>query len=1549
MRRAFPASWICALALVLCLGAPVAGAKVVHDEVGSFKVEGLPLDIAADHSGGPSDGDVYTAMFPSTVLKLSPTGEPLTTITGTETPAGSFGFRQSGTFTFSGIAIDSSAGINKGDLYAADIEHGVVDKFDEAGKFVCQITARKPVSSEEEKDECNGAAGSATTAGSIEPIALTVNAAGDLFVADAAHTAVDKFGPQGEFIEEITDPDITNPTKLALAPSGALYIVNGGNFFAGGTDVVKDSGGSFTVVESSEPRGVAVDPTTADLYAQDNSAEGAGVGRIDEYDSTGSISSTFIRNAVNHTVGTLAVGAGGEIYDAEASQESVTIFGPGIAVPTVTVAAATAVEETTATLHGEASPDTAHGGTEVTKCEFEYVTQAQFEASQFATPATAECAPATPYASAQSVSAAIGGLAPATTYHYRLAAANANDHVSHSETPAEETFATPGPPTIAAESASAITRSEATLEAQVNPNGHDTHYEFQYGETESYGESVPVPAADIGAGQAPVPVSQQIAALGIGTIYHYRVIAENSSGTTLGADHTFTTVPAAGVQTQLVQAGPHTATIKARIDPKMGLPPLNGTTTCAFQYVIEAQFAASGFSAPSTAPCTPATIDSASEGQNVIVQLSGLAVGTVYDYRFLTSNEAGEAAHAATLATFGLLPPFETGIFDIGGAPYTQAGGHPYELTTNITFNSTTNDTYSFAPASGRPKDVRVQLPVGLIGNPTASAKCTVLAAVEYTASSGRCAPGTQVGVMHVVLEAGESGPGSPLHGQLVDHRVPLFNVVPAKGVAAEFASGEINAGLGATIEAHVRTGEGYGVVADSLNLPTIGTVRKVSVSIWGVPADPAHDSQRICGCGSGEPLKAFLRAPTSCPGQNLTTNVLADSYNAPGEFVEAHADMPGMSGCTALRFSPRISVIPESTSADSPTGLRVDLHIPSEENPNRLAQADLKDATVTLPAGIRTNPSSANGLVGCSELQIELNGPEPASCPNASKVGSVEIDTPLIDHPLRGAVYVAQQGNAGAAQGSNPFGSLLALYIAVNDPQTGVVVKLAGKVSVDPATGQLTTTFSENPQLPFEDLKLAFFGGPNAALSTPAVCGAYTTTSALTPWSGNAPVQSASSFAISSGAGGRACANSEAEQPNHPSFSAGTEKPLAGAFSPFVLHLHREDGSQNFAALNATLPPGLIGRLAGMAECPDSALAAAAQKTGAVEQASPGCPAASRLGSVNSALGSGPAPYYATGSAYLAGPYKGAPLSVAVITPALAGPFDLGTVVIRDALQVNPETAQVSVISDPIPTQLQGIQLDLRQVDVNLDRNQFTLNPTNCERMAIGGSELSSLGNLAALSNPFQVGECGRLPFRPHLALRLRGSTHRTANPALIANLHAKPGEANIARATVKLPPSAFLDNAHIGEVCTRPQFAAHQCPPGSVYGHAKAITPLLDAPLEGNVYLRANPAHKLPDLVADLGGQIEVALAGKTDSVKGALRNTFEAVPDAPVSSFRLELFGGKRGLIEMSSGFCSHPRATVKLDGQNGKIYDSQPIVRSSCAAKPHKPDRHRGAHR
>jgi hypothetical protein len=684
-----------------------------------------------------------------------------------------------------------------------------------------------------------------------------------------------------------------------------------------------------------------------------------------------------------------------------------------------------------------------------------------------------------------------------------------------------------------------------------------------------------------------------------------------------------------------------------------------------------------------------------------------------------------------------------------------------------------------------------------------------------------------------------------------------------------------------------------------------------------------------------------------------------ADSWQNVGTFVEDSFVSPGNDGCNALDFSPTIQARPTTNVADAPSGFDVDVHTPQREECDpgpplscEAAEAHLKDTVLTLPEGFSINPSGANGLGSCSPAQIgidpETGAPDASqpSCPNASRIGSVEVETPLVGHPLPGSVYLATPHD-------NPFNSLIAIYIVIDDPDSGILQKLKGEVSLDPVTGRLTTTVPDAPQLPFEHFKVHIFGGAQGALRTPAACASYTSTSTLTPWSApdsGPPATPSDTYAVSQGPGGAACSTSTAALPNVPSLDAGTVSPVAGAYSPMKINLRRPDGSQQFSTVELTLPPGLTGKLAGVPSCSEAALAAAQSKSGAAEQASPSCPASSRIGTVDVAAGAGPAPYWAQGTAYLTGPYKGAPVGMAIVTPAIAGPFDLGTVVVRVALRIDPATTRINAVSDPIPSVLEGIPLNITQALIRVDRDQFTRTGTNCNPFAFTGQFVSTLGQTVPLSSRYQLGECTALPFKPRLAISLLGKTKRTSNPRLIARLTARPGEANIAKARVTLPSIAFLDNAHIGTVCTRVQFAADQCPAASVYGNATATTPLLDYAVSGPVYLRSS-SHELPDLVVALNGPasqpIEVELSGITDSVKGALRNTFEAVPDVPVSSFRLELLGGKKGLVELSKNLCAKRyRAGVEFDGQNGAVHDTKPVVGSKCKRKATK---HRGKRR
>jgi hypothetical protein len=747
-----------------------------------------------------------------------------------------------------------------------------------------------------------------------------------------------------------------------------------------------------------------------------------------------------------------------------------------------------------------------------------------------------------------------------------------------------------------------------------------------------------------------------------------------------------------------------------------------------------------------------------------------------------------------------------------------------------------------------------------------------------------------------------------------------------------------------------VHTGEGYRVRVTAPDIPRLD-VEGTTLRLFGDP---------VTADGGSTPF-AFFTNPTDCTAspQALTATIHADSWqnqasvplkpDGSSDFSKANfADpawatatqtLPQPTDCDQLSFNPTFALTPDTTQADSPTGPSVDLKVPQvPPDPTVLATPPLRDATVALPASLSANPSLADGLQGCTEAQIALDTTDPASCPDASKIGTAEVTTPLLPDPVQGQVFLGAPDCSPCTNADAQSGRLLKLYIQADQPETGVVVKLPGTVSADPSTGQLTAAFKNNPQLPFSDLKLQFKTGSRAPLRTPPTCGTYTTTTDLKPWSApqTPDATPSSSFDVTSGPGGSSCSQTSDQRPLSPSFSAGTLSPVAGAFSPFIMKLTREDGQQEFSSLNVSTPPGIAADLRGVPYCPEAALAAAKRQSGAAEQANPSCPAASQIGTTTVGAGAGPDPYYVPGKVYLAGPYKGAPLSLAIVTPALAGPFDLGTVVVRAATYVDPTDAHLRVVSDPLPKILAGIPLDIRDVRVNIDKPHFTNNPTDCEPMSLFADVFGSQGAATRLTNRFQVGDCGALTFKPKLALSLKGGTARASHPALKATLTMKPGEANIAAAQVTLPHSEFLDQSHIGTVCTRVQFAAGagngaNCPPASVYGHARAITPLLDKPLEGPVYLRSS-THKLPDLIVALGGQISVDLAGRVDTGKGGgIRNSFEVVPDAPVSKFTLTMKGGAKGLLVNSENICAKPhRAIADFSGQNGKVDDFRPVL-------------------
>jgi hypothetical protein len=667
---------------------------------------------------------------------------------------------------------------------------------------------------------------------------------------------------------------------------------------------------------------------------------------------------------------------------------------------------------------------------------------------------------------------------------------------------------------------------------------------------------------------------------------------------------------------------------------------------------------------------------------------------------------------------------------------------------------------------------------------------------------------------------------------------------------------------------------------------------------------------------------------------------------------VAAAASGTPVSAAQGSGFEPGVAVGTTTGAADSPSGLQVELSLASEGEPG----GELSRTALTLPRGLSLDPSAFAALVGCSPAQIGLTSApgmlpvvfdaDPADCPAASRLGGVEVESSLYNRPLTGSAYLA-------AQGQNPFGSLLALYVVVEEPEAAVRLKLAGRVMLDAQTGQIVVALEEIPPLEFERATLDIPSGPSALLTTPPTCGSYAVEAELADGKGG-EAHLSSHFEVTEGAGGSACPASEAAAPHHPGFAAGTLTPAAGAYSPFFMHLSREDGSQRIGALNVTLPPGLLGKLGGIAECSDVQIEAAERLggvgEGVLERQSPSCPPSAQIGTITVGVGSGD-PLYAQGRVYLAGPYKGAPLSVVAITPAIAGPLDLGVTVDRVATYVNPITAQINPVTEKIPTVLHGIPLDIRSIAVALGREQFILNPTNCSPFVTAGLATSTLGLAAPISSPFQANGCSALPFRPKLRLRLKGATRRGRFPALTAVLTTKPGEANSASGRVTLPRSEFVEQGHFHTVCTRVQFAVHQCPSNSIYGHAKVFTPLLEVPEEGPVYMRSSD-HLLPDLVVALKGPafqpIEIDLDSRIDSVHGRLRSTFEVLPDAPVSRFVLKMEGGKRGLLVNSEDLCApkaRTHATIDLTGQNGKAYDTTALVGNSCRKAKH----HRRAHK
>ncbi len=929
---------------------------------------------------------------------------------------------------------------------------------------------------------------------------------------------------------------------------------------------------------------------------------------------------------------------------------------------------------------------------------------------------------------------------------------------------------------------------------------------------------------------------------------------------------------------------------------------------------------------------------SGTEDVSVAVSGGGASHGSTYEMPLtISATPAGPGLQAVTAAAYD-----EEGDLD------TRAGGHPYASSAGV-FANTIRSPLGLVVPAGEFKDVEGILPPGFIGNPIAAPQCA-----ESTVHAIDCPTDSIIGTIQSVINF--AGSGSP--SSIANVKAPFG--YPAKfkyDIAGGFETLNIVGGL--------RSDEDYALTITGSNTPQLAPVYGFFFNFWGAPADHSHDQQRCTnvgehfGCSESHAANtALLTEATNCAEQAVNPpafSIVMNTWQFPTLFSTKTTPIPPVTGCDQLRFEAGFTSRPDTGEAGAPAAYVNDFSQPTEglTDPAKLITPEPKRVVVHLPEGVAVNPSSADGLGICTSAQMGLRGTNfpmpnrirfdknPVTCPDSSKVGTVELSSALLADPLPGTLYLA-------AQGDNPFGSLFAVYLVVDDAKTGIRVKLPGLLEADPNTGQLTATFDDNPQLPVEDLKLTLLGGPRAPLANPELCGTYTTTTEMTPWSApesGPPLHTEDSFAIDKGVHGAPCAHRQSELPFDVGLNAGATSTTAGHHTDFELDLTRPEGSQELSGLELKMPKGFTAVLKGTPYCSEGALASAASKGGRQEQQSPSCPSASQIGTVSAGAGSGPNPFYASGKVYLAGPYKGASLSLATIVPAVAGPFDLGNQVVRVALSVDPETAQITAISDPIPQIVDGVPLRLRDLRVKIDKANFALNPTDCTASAVQAKVTGNGGATANLSNRFQVGGCENLGFKPKLDIHLKGGTKRGDHPGLKATLKARPGDANIAGAVVTLPHSAFLDQAHIRTICTRTQFAANQCPAGSIYGHAVATSPLIDGSLSGPVYLRSSD-NLLPDLVVDLNGQVHITLASRIDSAKGGLRSSFEAVPDAPVDTFTLTMRGGKKGLVVNSTDLCAKPhRASVKLDAQNGRRRDFRPEVVADGCRHGHKHRHHR----
>ena len=900
----------------------------------------------------------------------------------------------------------------------------------------------------------------------------------------------------------------------------------------------------------------------------------------------------------------------------------------------------------------------------------------------------------------------------------------------------------------------------------------------------------------------------------------------------------------------------------------------------------------------------------------------------------------GAAFGASSASAIGIAK-WEAGTCTVPGCTYVgapseffaQAAGHPPAGVTDFTVGVEGED---------QAKRVKVELPEGLNVNPQATPQCPVDYAARTFNESECDSLGSKVGISEVTSEPKVLG----LPVKVGPLSFPVYNLQPADGEPALFG-----------FHVHFELPIVGDLISEYVFLETsiewAGDYHE-AFYINNIAAFPPLGRNRLVfegqAGGFGQPGGAFLTLPSPCNGPSTSTLELESQAGSTTPNTPTTPPVP-IANCAAVPFAPSVTAA-ASGATDSSSTITVSLNNPQHLGAKEINASTVKNANVTLPAGTGLNPATAPGLKFCPDGAFPLHSKAPVTCSAETQIGTIAIEAPALPAgSLKGPVYLAEQKSRDPQSGQE-----YRIFFNAEAARYGVQVREEGKVRANPTTGQLSAEFTELPQVGFSSATLTF--GPTAkhaipVLSSPPLC-SQTSTSTAVPYSTGATTGTPpTELKLTQAPGGGPCAKSMAERPFSPAVTAKPNTSKAGAYTPFQLKVTRSEGQQEIKGFNLTLPPGATANISNVPYCFPNEYNRAAGRSGVEEQKSSSCNGKSEIGSATIEAGTGQAPLKIEGRVFLSGPYKGAPLSAVVITPAVAGPFDLGNVVVVAPLNLNPESGQIETSAE-IPDVFGGAKLDIRSILVNLKRKEFTLNGTNCNKNATVGSIAGGGGdptNSSAWSQykvniPFQGEGCEELAFSPGLKVRLFGQTHRAKHPKLKATLTTTEGQANTALASVALPHAIFLDQASLGTVCTRPQFAARQCPARSLYGFARAWSPLLSHPVEGPVYLRSSN-NTLPDMVADLRGQVSIVLDGRIDSFKGGIRTTFAGIPDLPVSKFVLTLPGGKHGLLQASTNLCAKPiKGIIRLEGQNGKRVTRHPRIQTPCKGKHPKKHKQRG---